>query len=127
MRIVGGGDRPSGYFVWKGADEVCEMGWDSGCQLDSPAAVARAIFAGEKSAPELKFSFFPPGIVRLYRRSFQAADPDEMRRQKYYIRKEALYCGLFKLISDKLEMRTTDGLLDRLRSSNYIFWDMDHF
>ncbi len=125
LRIVGGGDRPSGYFVWKGADEVCEMGWDPG-QPDSMAAVARAIFA-ERTGPELKFKFFLPELFDYIAERSVPPTLDEMRRQKYFVRKDALYCGLFKLISNKLEPRTTDALLARLRASNYVFWDMDHF
>lgn len=125
LRIVGGADRPSGYFVWKGADEICEMGWEQE-QPGALAAVARAIFA-DRSAPELKFRFFLQELFDYIADNSAPPTLEEMRRQKYYIRKEALYCGLFKLISDKLEMRTTDSLLARLRASNHVFWDMDHF
>ncbi len=126
LRIVGaGGDAPAGYFVLKGASEVCELGWDPE-QTGALAAVARAIFAGQTGAA-VKCSFFLPDLFDFV--SAHSAPPalDEMRRQQYYLQKEALYCGLFKLISDKLDARTTAQLVDRLRSVNYVFWDLDHF
>ena len=126
LRIVGaGGDEPAGYFVLKGASEICELGWDP-AQAGALAAVAQAVFAGQPGAA-VKFSFFLPDLFDYISAHSAAPALDEMRRQQYYIQKEALYCGLFKLISDKLDARSTAELVCRLRSADYVFWDLDHF
>ncbi|MGI6087775.1 MAG: GNAT family N-acetyltransferase [Kiritimatiellia bacterium] len=126
LRIVGAdGDAPVGYFVLKGDSEICELGWDM-AQADAMAAVVQAIFADQIGAT-VKFRFFLPDLFDYVSAHSVAPTLDEMRWQEYYIKKEALYRGLFKLISNKLDVRSTAELVCRLRSSDYVFWDLDHF
>jgi predicted GNAT family acetyltransferase len=115
-----------GYYVLKKNNTVCELCWDKNIDGSFEKTVS-AIF--ENSEEEtVKFSFFTQRLFDFICDNSQPPTLDMMENDKYFISKDALYCGLFKLIDRRgTGLDSTTDFNNKLRMQNYTFWDLDHF
>ena len=118
-----------GYFVAKQNTSVCELAWDK--SMPDALGILLGTISDHFGSQTIRFSCFLPEIVDHVSRNSLSPSLYEMRQERHYIQKHALYCGLFKLInntSPALQTVTNTAELNTLfRNSNYVFWDFDHF
>lgn len=124
IKIAENKDQKIGYYVLRADNTICEMAWDRNV-TNSFNELIGAIFS-EAETETVSFNFFMQELFDFICNNSISPELDDMRNKKYYISKDAIYCGLFKLI-DKTEIATTEDLISLLRKNNYIFWDIDHF
>lgn len=126
IKIVEDNGYKYGYYVLKPDNKICEMGWDKNID-GSFEKTAAAIF--ENTEGETKqFSFFMQKLFDFICDNSEAPTLEMMQNKRYYVSKDSIYCGLFKLINGNgASVSSTEDFNKKLRSENYIFWDIDHF
>lgn len=130
LMVVYSTDTPVGYYAFKNRNVILEIGY----QIQNKhafEAVMKSIFSQVDPEEEINFQFFIQEIFDYISENSSAPSLEEIRKQEYYIKKTAIYAGLFKLISNaNIALHgvcNTPELLALLRSNNYNFWDLDRF
>lgn len=129
VRIVAAEGRTVGYFITAGAGHVSEMAWDTDCE-EALGSVLNGI-ARSVETDVLDFGFFHQGVFDYLSRHSLPLSLGDVRAKDHFLRKGARYAGLFRLIGNHSpvlrEVEDTAALNQLLRSSNYVFWELDHF
>lgn len=115
-----------GYFSSGLNNIICEIGWDRYIDGSCEETIA-AVFSYVKDEI-ISFRFFTQEIFDFICCHSVAPGFDMLENETFFIRKDAIYSGLFKLIDGKKAgVESTSDFNRKLRTDNYIFWDMDHF
>lgn len=115
-----------GYFSSKSNNIICEIGWDRYIDGAFEETVA-AIFSYAKNKVK-NFSFFSQEIFDFICNHSVPPSLEMIQNENFFIRKDAIYSGLFKLINgERAGVKSTSDFNKKLRMNNYTFWDIDHF
>lgn len=129
VQVVTVKGKTMGYFVTAGAGRVCEMTWDLDCE--GALGSVLSVIARSVETDLLDFSFFHQEVFDYLSQHSLPLSLDDMRRKEYFLRKGARYAGLFRLIGNHSpvlrEVKDTAALNRLFRSSDYVFWNLDHF